>query len=218
MRSPVTPRQLTRRRRSRHPGHRPQLRARLIGTQTLNIEHRVPATQHRVSHRDQQPPRRTTTRALLDRTQPADLRRRLKRTIKRRDQLQTPHQLTDHRRPTKRRQRPIISHNLDPWRLTEPIPPRRAPHTPPTLGLRIHRQGALLDRQQNRPNTRCQATRTDPEAPSSTPTQESRSDWAGAESGDSARSAMERIQAHRSGRAGDTPGFRSGPALSKAPL
>ena len=126
MRSPVTPRQLTRRRRSRRLGHRPQLRARLIGTQRLDIEHRVPATQHRVGHGDEQSPRRAAPRALLDRTQPADLRRRLDRTIKRRDQLQTPHQLTDHRRPTKRRQRPIIGDNLDPWRLTEPIPPRRA--------------------------------------------------------------------------------------------
>jgi hypothetical protein len=46
----------------------------------------------------------------------------LDRAVKRRDQLQTPHQLTDDRRPTKRRQRPIISDDLDTRHLTEPIP------------------------------------------------------------------------------------------------
>jgi hypothetical protein len=133
MRPSVSPRELARCRRRRHLGHRAQLRARRIATQPLEIEHRVTATEHRVSHRHQQLPRRTAPRTLLDRGQSANPRRRLDRPIQRRDQLQTAHQLADDHRSTERRQRPIVGHDLDPRRLTETVPrrpPLRAPLTP----------------------------------------------------------------------------------------
>jgi hypothetical protein len=148
MRAAVAPRELTRRGRRRDLGDRTQLGARLVGAQPLEIEHRVTTAQQRFRDSDQQLPGRAAARTLLDRPQPADLRRRLDRTVQRRDQLQPPDELTDDHRPTERRQRRIVGDHLNPRRLPEPIAPRLPPRAPRTLGLRLHRQGALPDRLQ----------------------------------------------------------------------
>jgi hypothetical protein len=97
MRPPVAPGELAGRRRGGHLSDRAQLGAGLVGAQPLEIKHRIAAAQLRLGDRDQQLPGRAAAGALLDRPQPTDLRRRLDRAIKRQDQLQPPHQLTDYR-------------------------------------------------------------------------------------------------------------------------
>jgi hypothetical protein len=103
--------QLARGRRRRGLGHRPQARARPIGTHVLDAIEALRADQLRLSDRDRQLPRREPPTARLDRRRPLDRR---KLGVDQLHQPQIARQLARDRQPRVRRQRRIIRAELDP--------------------------------------------------------------------------------------------------------